>query len=337
MTWLAWRQFRAAAAAVAVCLAILAAVLAATGPGMAGDYASGAAACTVASAMCMGVLDTFLNDYKDVLLAVSAAVLALPVLVGLFWGAPLVSRELEGGTHRLVWAQSVTRTRWLAVKLAVVGGAAMAAGAVGGLAVSWWAGPIDEVATGDLARIGPLQFAARGIVPVGYAAFAVLLGVAAGMLLRRTVPAMVLTLGVFAAVQVAMPLLVRPHLVPPVRATVEITRGSLESLGAPAGGSPIRVSTRAPDPSAWLLSSQTVDPAGRAVGAIPLSLKSGPCRSRGDVTPCLAEIKRLGYRQHMVYQPATHYWPMQAIETGVHLGLAAGLAVFCLRRVRRLT
>ena len=39
-----------------------------------------------------------------------------------FWGAPLVTRELEAGTHRLVWNQSVTRTRWLATKLGLIGG-----------------------------------------------------------------------------------------------------------------------------------------------------------------------------------------------------------------------
>ena len=53
--------------------------------------------------------------------------LALPALIGLFWGAPLIARELEAGTHRLVWNQSVTRGRWLAVKLGLIGLAAAAA------------------------------------------------------------------------------------------------------------------------------------------------------------------------------------------------------------------
>ena len=41
-------------------------------------------------------------------------------MIGIFWGAPLVARELETGTYRLVWTQGVTR-RWLAVKLALSG------------------------------------------------------------------------------------------------------------------------------------------------------------------------------------------------------------------------
>ena len=57
----------------------------------------------------------------------TAVVLVLPALIGLFWGAPLIARELEAGTHRLVWNQSITRTRWLAVKLGLTGLAAMVA------------------------------------------------------------------------------------------------------------------------------------------------------------------------------------------------------------------
>ena len=58
------------------------------------------------------------------------------------------------------------------------------------------------------------MFGPRGIVPAGYAAFAFVLGVAAGILLRRTVPAMAATLVVFAAVQVAVPFAVRPYVRP---------------------------------------------------------------------------------------------------------------------------
>ena len=68
-----------------------------------------------------------------------------PPLLGIFWGAPLVARELEAGTHRLVWTQSVTRTRWLAVKLGVIGLAGMAVTGLVSLMVTWWAHPLDRV------------------------------------------------------------------------------------------------------------------------------------------------------------------------------------------------
>jgi len=64
-----------------------------------------------------------------------------------------------------------------------------------------------------------LAFDAHGITPLGYAAFAFTLGVTSGVLIRRAIPAMAITLAIFAAVQVAMPLWIRPHLFPPDHTT----------------------------------------------------------------------------------------------------------------------
>ena len=58
---------------------------------------------------------TFSNQYNS-WLSLGILFLILPVLVGLFWGAPLVAREVEHGTHRLVWTQGVSRRRWALVK-----------------------------------------------------------------------------------------------------------------------------------------------------------------------------------------------------------------------------
>ena len=137
MIWLTWRQLRASAAMTAGALALLAAVLLLTGPGLADDYASGIAACSSQSGGCDGFIDRFLDENQTSVLGVTAVALALPALVGLFWGAPLITRELEAGTHRLVWNQSITRTRWLAVKLGLTGLAAMVVAGLGSLAVGW--------------------------------------------------------------------------------------------------------------------------------------------------------------------------------------------------------
>ena len=114
--------------------------------------------------------------------------------IGVFWGAPLIAREFETGTYRLAWTQSVTRTRWLAVKLGVVGLASIAVAGLLSLMVTWWSSPIDRV-NADRFRLG--IFAERDIVPIGYAAFAFALGVTAGLLIRRTLPAMAATLVAF--------------------------------------------------------------------------------------------------------------------------------------------
>lgn len=332
MIWLTWRQFRASAALGAAGLAVLAVILGLTGPGLADDYADGIAACANRGA-CSEFVQQFFRDKHGPFLAVTAVALVLPALIGLFWGAPTIARELEAGTHRLVWTQSITRTRWLVVKLGLTGLAAMAAAGLGTLAVTWWAGPIDKTATADFPRMAPLLFDARGIVPIGYAAFAFVLGVTVGMLVRRTLPAMAITLVVFIAVQIAMPLVVRPHLLPPTRATVVIKASNLDEFLAPRYGGPIKVGVKPSDAGAWVLSGDTVDASGRVVDTIPLSPSSGACDPSpggNGLSRCFAEIKRLGYRQRLTYQPSSRFWPFQWIETGIYLALALGLSGFCL-------
>jgi hypothetical protein len=268
-------------------------------------------------------------------------VLVLPALIGLFWGAPLLARELEAGTHRLVWNQSVTRSRWLAVKLGLLGLAAIIAVGLAGLAVEWWSDPLDKAAAEDFARMEPLLFGTRGIVPIAHAAFAFALGVTVGMLVRRTVAAMAITLAVFVAVQVAMPQLVRPHLIAPVRSTIEVTPSNLTMFAFGPDG--LQVGAKARDTGAWVLSSHTVDASGRAVTRIPASASltptSGPCAPRKQspapagpgeaLAPCLAEFKRLGYRQQVTYQPADRFWPLQWYETALYTALSLALAGFC--------
>jgi len=348
MIWLTWRQFRVQAAAMAAALAGLAVILGVTGASLADDYAAGIAACTAEGSGCSDFVNRFFQDHQNPFLAVTAVMLILPALIGLFWGAPLIARELEAGTHRLVWNQSITRTRWLTVKLALTALAVVIAAGLGSLAVDWWSSPLDKAAAGDqFSRMEPLLFATRGIVPIGYAAFCFALGVTVGMLVRRTVPAMAITMTVFLAVQIAVPLLVREHLIPPVRSTVVIDGSNLDHFGA-GPDRLIRVRTGPADTGAWVLSSHTVDASGRAIDAIPLSMESGPCVPRRqksaqaparpdpgrELADCFVEIERLGYRQQVTYQPSSRFWALQWYETGLYGVLALGLAGFCFWRIR---
>ena len=66
---------------------------------------------------------------------------AVPLLPGLFWGAPMVAHELETGTNQFAWTQSITRRHWLVVRTGwLLLAAAVLAGAVSAL-VTWWSGP----------------------------------------------------------------------------------------------------------------------------------------------------------------------------------------------------
>ena len=140
----------------------------------------------------------------------------------MFWGAPLVARELESGTYRLAWTQSVTRRRWLSVRVALVGVAALAVAGLASWLVSWWFAPLDAV---NMNRFDPSVFTARGIVAIGYAGFAFALGVAAGALTRRTLPAMAATLLGFIAARIAFTVWVRPHLLATRHVLLSLTQG----------------------------------------------------------------------------------------------------------------
>ena len=159
MTWLTWRQFRAQAVTAAAALAAFAVLLAATGPHLASLYAaSGARRLPAAPAARTWPATSASQLYAAAptgsLYALSVVIILLaPAVIGLFWGAPLIARELETGTAALAWNQSVTRTRWLAVKLAVGGLTAMAVTEALTLMQTWWAAPISQAAT-DGASIG---------------------------------------------------------------------------------------------------------------------------------------------------------------------------------------
>jgi hypothetical protein len=370
MIWLTWRQFRAQATTAVVALAGFAIMLAVTGPRMASMYAgSGIIGCR--GLACGGPANNFLNDlasatpfsgrgslvplpagfdlYPFVYVLGVLVILATPAIIGMFWGAPLVARELETGTCRLAWNQSITRTGWLAVKLTLIGLAAMAVTEGLSLMQAWWAAPIGRaIGLGGSAsvfsqgRFGPMVFATHGITPLGYAAFGFAFGVTAGVLTRRPIPAMAVTLAAFAVVQIAMPLWVRPHLLPPDR-TIATTEATHASFINAFNGNPQLDATIVPGhPGAWITSSGAVNAAGQAVSRIPApclpaltaaqrASGGGPV-SDGRLQHCLDS---LGIREAVTYQPASRYWPFQLIETGIFLALALALAGFCFRRLSR--
>jgi hypothetical protein len=335
MIWLTWRQSRAqvvsvygATAALLLFLAISAAQL----PAFDEQYLQRVNA------------DGFANA---IFLLASFAVLFVPGIVGVFWGAPLVARELEAGTHRLAWSQSVSRTRWLAVKLAVTGATAAVVVGVASLALTWWGGTLDrainagQTMNGPLgvARIEPALFDTRGIAPIGYTLFALMLGVAVGLVVRRVVPAMAITLVVFVAVQLAMPTFVRAHF-GATSVTSAITQRTMTGLmvggvspdGEPTGPvSELRVDLD--KPGAWMIANETVDSRGHALKDLPIwfskcapeavfSLPNTPV-TREDSAACFARVAREGYTQRITFQPASRYWTLQAIETAIFLALAA--------------
>jgi hypothetical protein len=329
---LAWRQFRGQAAVAAGALAAVAIVSAASS--VHSRYDSG------------------LRTWLGVLVVVT------PGVLGLFWGAPLVAGELEAGTFRLAWTQSVTRTRWLAARAGLAVLAGMAVAGVLSVIVTWWAAPADRAGRNLFAT-----FDQRDLVPVGYAAFAVALGITAGLLIRRTLPAMAVTLVAFVAARAAGTGWLRPVLAAPshlVLALNPATTGygsSVSGLGIFAvlvGAGPKSTLQPAPPdlPNAWITSTRIVGRGGRQLTSRVLRIDcpgqgqpaagSAGGHSHGHAPAAVQQalqacVARVGaaYHELVTYQPAGHYWPIQWLELTAFLGAAVLLGGLCWWRIRR--
>jgi hypothetical protein len=197
--------------------------------------------------------------------------------------------------------------------------------------VNWWSSPINKANAGYTAfTSGGFH---SGVAPAGYAAFAFALGVTAGLLIRRTLPAMAVTLAVFAAVIIAFPIWVRPHLIPPARTTSALSLASLAVTGSTGDGHLLMTTNTAKGlPGAWVISSQVTTPDGRAASSEP----AGPCGiSSTSAQACNDYIESLHLRQTVAYEPASRYWAFQWIETAIYLAAALALAGFCFWRINR--
>jgi hypothetical protein len=346
----AWRQFRTQAAAAFAALAALAVVLAITGPHLAHLYETSGIGTCKAPSNCDALASTFLAHDKLLQTLLGPLLLAIPAVLGIFWGAPLVAREIETGTYRLAWTQSVTRTRWFAVKAALIGLASIAVAGLCSLMITWWSSPIDHV---HMNRFAPGVFDERGIVPIGYAAFAFALGLSAGTLVRRTVPAMATTLFAFVGARLAATYWIRPHLMSP--AHISATFASASNLGFQVdGASGVTFVAGPPNiPNAWVYSDRIVDKSGHAptsqalhtfllrfcpnIGTPPRQTPNGARARPGNPEAFQACVAKLSAKFHetVTYQPADRYWRFQAYETAIFLALAlilTGISFWWIRR-----
>jgi hypothetical protein len=331
MIWLTWRQFRTPALVAASALVVALAVMAVTGSRLAHDYtALGLSSCAagheaqVGTLSCGDVERKFLG-YYPVLHLLGPLLLVVPALIGAFWGAPLIARELEAGTQRLAWVQSVTRTRWLGVRLAVIGAVGVGLTALLSLAITWWSGPFDRLN----GRMSPEQFAQRGLVPLAYAAFAFALGAAVGAVIHRTLPAMAAALGGFVLVRIGIQWL-RPRLIDPLELSYPTFSFAADE---PAG----RMSAE----HGWVLSTRTLDGAGHVISS------GGTVRDDVVIRLCQRDIsnitkvyldqcgRRLGLHDVVRVIPADRFWVLQAWESAIFLGMALALMGFSFWWVRR--
>jgi hypothetical protein len=298
MIRLAWRQMRLPTISTAVLLAALVAVLVAGAHAMTSFlHNSGLSSCLAGHDDCSDLVNTFRDRYGIWTIVVTASGF-VPVLAGLFWGAPLIAREVEQGTHRLVWSQSVSRRTWLTVRVGLYLAAAAAVGAVLTWLFTWWYGPLVRISNDSYSRIQPAVFETRGVVLVATMFYALALGAAAGTLIRRTVPAMAVALGGCLGERIVFEL-VRGHLLPPR------TISYPAFTGYPRAGL-----------GDWTLGLRPLDQNNHDTTireifrTCPTLLLKGP----GAVSSCPAAH---GVRSIVTYQPLSRFWPLQGIETGI--------------------
>jgi hypothetical protein len=262
-----------------------------------------------------------------------------PVLFGVLVGAPLVAHEFEARTSDFAWAQSITRTHWLAVKVGWVLLAAAVWGGAIAVLVTWWSGPRNAAFANAFQAN---YFDQQGLVPVAYSVFATALGIAAGAVLRRTLPAIAIVIGGFIGMRLWISQDLRMHFMTPVTAfygvaanfnppagSINTGSGLINKAGQVVTGSSGNVMTVMIDgvPSTSL-------PAA-CQQLIPASANGPNGPSGATLNAVYGCLQKAGYRQFLSYQPISRYWAFQGIEAGIYLVVAAALIAITFYAVRR--
>jgi hypothetical protein len=327
MFFVCLRRYRHEAAAVAAGLGAIGLLAVVTGSRISNDYhTSGLADCLSIGPRsdCQPLIDRFGDRFNSLQILIVPLVL-LPALLGAFVGAPLVAREVETGTHRFLWTQGVTRERWFATSSAVAALLTTAGATLYALIAAAWLDTTNHVTDERFSRLYDFQ----GIIPVAASLFAVAVGIACGVVLRRTVPAMAATIGIFVAVRVATAVLIRPRLANPLTVNIAYSRDD------PLSGT-----------GAWELSNRTIDATGVVLGhngSLDLTGLVGRCpgltapRAERLPDPALVDrcLRDLDVRSLIRYQPGDRFWTFQIIESALLLTFAGVFGVVAATTLRR--
>jgi ABC-type transport system involved in multi-copper enzyme maturation permease subunit len=231
MIWVSWRQHRSEAIACLGLLCALAVYAAVLGLSMRSSFGQNDLATCLARSQgtgCPNGVYSFMNDFSSLVnIGFWAVLLLLPGLIGVVVGAPLLGREMEMGTWRLAWSQTVPRTRWLAVKLALVAGGLIVLGAAMTLVITWYRAPMDRL----IGHFVHNAYDYEGVVLTAYILCAFGLAVLAGQLLRRSIPAMIVAIVPWLAVRIVVEFVLRPRFMAPLTFTQNCSKGCSGGTG----------------------------------------------------------------------------------------------------------
>jgi hypothetical protein len=316
MTWLTWRQHRwEAATAFALLVALGGAVVVITvaGAGVVSEIMQhcGPDSHSVVSDACGSLQDQFSERFQPLWAWIVDVGTVAPALVGVFVGAPMIAREMEHGTQLLVWSQGISRRRWFLSCCGLVAGAVVLGATAQAAADTGWFS-VQHVVAAPLTLTQWDGFEIGAPVVIAYTLFALALGIAASAAIRRTVPAMAVTLVAFVTTRVAIALLARRNYLPPLTQRGSVAGGSF-SFG-PGGASAA---------NAWQVGAPVLsNPAGKQI-------LGGFCIGSGP--GCFTHVSVV-----QQYQPGERFWLFQGIEAAIFLVLAFALFAVAYRLVMRI-
>jgi hypothetical protein len=323
LAWVSWRQYRIALISAVVFLGVLAVYLLVMGLKIRSAYASVASCHPANSTACLDVSSLFSNAYYLTGEITAALLQVVPVLVGVFAGAPILARELDSGTSRFAWTQGAGRIRWTIARLALPAVTVTAATAAFSQLFGWFYYPF--FAGGLDGPLAPQFFDLTGVAFAAWTLAAFAIGALAGVLIRRAVPAMVASMAAWAGLLAATLLFLRRHYEAPL-----ITK----SGGPPGSGT-----------SPWVISQWWTGPNGKPVSYSTImqlaqqpSLLHGPTHhvkggpGGGSIFQGLFQH---GYTEWASYQPADRFWTFQWIEGGWLVALSLLLIAATIWLVRR--
>ena len=324
MAWVTWRQHRVALAGVVALFGAAAAYLLVTGLPIHDAYAAVAGCRPTGSDLCNKVVNDFLRTYAPGVGVTFGLLQAIPALIGAFAGAPLLAREFETGTFRYAWTQGFGRTRWTVAKLVPLAVAVTIASAAFSLLVSWYVQPIIDAGDNN-GPLYPTLFDLSGVALAAWTLAALAIGLFAGILVRRVVPAMFATIASWAALAFVTGAFLRAHyLAPVVTSNTNIPTGAwIINQGWFKGGNPASLD----------LINQTFAPVDvRAL--TPDLFQPGPATPANLGDPVQYLIQH-GLTHWTTYQPAGRFWTFQWIEGGWLIALSLILIAATVWLVRR--
>jgi hypothetical protein len=322
LAWVTLRQRRGAVIGTSVLLGLFAAYLLVMAIIQNNAYAAVQACHPAAVVKCQELAQSFIRTYwggSDSVLqsggaqTVSSLLFGVPVLLGAFVGAPLLAREFESGTYRFAWTQGAGRTRWVVSTLVLPATALTAAIGAFTALFSWYFRPF--LADGQVSEMLPLAFALLGVALAAWTLFAFATAAFLGTLIRRTVPAMAITLVVYIALAIATAVAIRPHYLTPV--------AEQGWNGKPSAG--------------WVISSWAKGPHGQLLSQAALNDLHIPASVQNSRSPDALTnwLTQHGYTLWQSVQPDSRFWSFQLIEGGWLLAVSALLIAGTVWLVRR--